>query len=100
ADDVGDACLRGIAGKLDGRGRRGEVEHAVGMGESLEWIVGDRYAEIAGASHFARVLVEERRSGALDGCDQLCTFSLGNRADQRTTHATGCADDNKTHAHD
>ena len=42
ADDVHDARLRGIAGELDGRGGHGEVEHAVGLGEGRQRIVGDR----------------------------------------------------------
>ena len=33
ADDVDDARLRGEFGKLDGRGRRGEIEHAFGLDE-------------------------------------------------------------------
>ena len=44
ADDVDDARLRGEFGEGDGRGGDGEVEHAVGLGEGLDRLVGDRDA--------------------------------------------------------
>ena len=45
ADDVDDARLRGEAGKGHGRLRRGEIEHAMHLGEDRQRIVGDGDAE-------------------------------------------------------
>ena len=66
ADDMDDARLRGVAGEFDGRRRHGEVEHAVGLGEGRQRIVGDRHVDRADAGDLAGILAEMRRAGALD----------------------------------
>ncbi len=58
ADHMHDPRLRRIAGKLDGRGRRGEVQHAVGPGEDRQRIVGDRHAERPDAGQLAGIAAE------------------------------------------
>ena len=66
ADDMHDARLRRIAGELYGRGGHGEIEHAVGLGESGQGIVADLHAERADARQLAGILADLRRAFALD----------------------------------
>ena len=58
ADDMDEAGLRRQRGEFDGRGRRGEIEHAVDVSEDGEGIVGDGDAERLEASHFADVAAD------------------------------------------
>ena len=62
ADDMDDARLRGELGEGDGRGGRGEVEDAVGLGEGRERIVGERDAVRREAGEFAGILADLRRA--------------------------------------
>ena len=97
ADDMHDARLRGVAGELDGRGRHGEVEHAVGLGEGRQRIVGHGHVDRADAGDLAGILAEMRRAGPLDGAGDAHAFHGVDGADQRLAHAAGGAHDDQAH---
>ena len=97
ADDMDDARLRGIAGEFDRRGRRGEIEHAVGLGEGRQRIVGDRHADACRAGELAGILAEMRRAGALDRAGDARARHGVDGADQRLAHAAGRAHHDQPH---
>ena len=79
-----DAGVGGERGELDAGLRRGEVEHAVGLGEQLRRIVGDRHAELAEPGQQAGVLHRARARPLLRRADQrarllACTARTSSR---------------------
>ena len=89
--------LGGERGELDGRGGRGEIENAVGVGEGGQRIVGDRDAERADPGEEAGVLPERRRALALDRAGEPAAFGLGDGLDQRAPHPPGGAHHHEPH---
>ena len=97
ADDMHDARLRGVAGELDTCGRRGEIEHAVGLGKGRQRVVGDFHAERADACELAGVLTNLRRAFSLDRCGDRCAGNGVDRADERLAHSASGSNDDETH---
>ncbi len=97
ADDMGDARLRRVAGEFDGRGRRGEIEHAVGLGEDRQRIVADRHVDDADAGELAGILAEIGRARPLDRAGDARARHRVDGADQRLAHAAGRAHHHQAH---
>ena len=87
ADDMNDAGLGRKSGEGDGRGRGGEVEHAVDMGEDGEGIVGDGDAERVKAGGLAEVAADMGRALGLDSARHDASRRLGEHPGQRLAHA-------------
>ena len=97
ADDVDDAGLGGELGEGDGRRGNGEVEDAVGLGEGLDRLVGDRDAVRREAGEEAGILADLRRAGPFDRGGE---GDAGGRVDdphQRPPHLSGGADHHQPH---
>ena len=97
ADDVDDARLRGELGEGDGRGGDGEVEDAVGLGEGLDRLVGDRDAVRREPGEEAGVLADLGRAGALDRGGEGDAGGRVDDAHQRPPHLPGGADHHQPH---
>ena len=93
ADDMHDARLRSIAGKLDASGRQAEIEHPIGLGEGGQRIVGDGDADRADAGELSCILADAAslplqrgrqtlRRGSLD-CRGSASDPCGRRRRQR-----------------
>ncbi len=87
ADHVDDAGLGGEFGVEHRRGRRREVEDAVGLGEDGQRIVGDRDAPRRQPGEHARILAERRRPLALDRAGERAALGAGHGLDQHPPHA-------------
>ena len=74
-----------------------EIEHAVGLGEDRQRIVGDRHVDAADAGELAGILAEMGRAGALDRADDARARDRVDGADQRLAHAAGRADHHQAH---
>ena len=73
ADHVDDARLGGERREGDGGGGRREVEHAVGLGEDGQRIVGHVHVEQADAGEQPGIVPERGRALPLDGADEACS---------------------------
>jgi hypothetical protein len=83
---VDDARLRGEAGKGHGRLRRGEIEHAMHLGEDRQRIVGNGNAEGPKPSDFAKVLADRGRALRLDAGREHAARCRGDGAGKRLPH--------------
>ena len=92
-----DPRLRRIAGELDRRGGRGEIEHAVRPGEDRQRIIGDRHLDRSEAGDLADIAAEIVGARALDGADDARARYGVDRAYQRLPHAAGRSDHDKAH---
>ena len=97
ADDMDDARLRRQRRHFDGRRGSGEIDHAVGLKQRGERVVGDRDAERAEPGQFAGVAAERGRAGPLQRAGEHRALGRGDGLDQHLAHAPGGADDDKTH---
>jgi hypothetical protein len=89
ADDVNDAGLRRKRGEFRGRSGRGEIEHAVDMGEDGKRIVGDGDADGLEACHLADVAADGGRAFGLDAAGDRASRGLDKHPRQRLAHAPG-----------
>src|SRR5262245_39822263 len=97
ADHVHDAGLGRVPGEFDRCGRRGEIQHAIGLRENRERVVRECYVERADAGEFTCILAEMGRARPFDCTDDARALCRMDRPDQRLPHAPGCADDDETH---
>ena len=84
-------------GEFDGRGRRGEVEHAVDLGKEGQGIVGDGDAERLESRHLADIAAERGRALGLDAAGDRAARGLGQHAGQRLAHAPGSSQHGNFH---
>ena len=97
ADDMDDARLRREAGKGDGRRRRGEIEHAIDLGEDRQRVVGDGDAEGPEARDLAKIAAECGRALGLDAGGERAARRLGEGAGERLAHAPCGAEHGELH---
>ena len=97
ADDMNDARLSGEGREGDGRGGRGEIEHAVDIGEHGERIVGDGDAERVEPGDLADIAADRRRALDLDAAGDGAARRRHERAGQRLAHAPSGPENSQFH---
>ena len=97
ADDMHDPRLRGIAGKLDACGGNAEIEHAIGLCEGRQGIVGDGDAQRSDAGEFAGILAEIWGAWPFDRRRDARPGNRVDGANQRLAHAAGGSYDDEAH---
>ena len=97
ADDMHDAGLRRKRREGCGRGRRGEIEHALDAGEHGQRIVGDGDAERLEPSHLADVAADCRRALDLDAAGDGAARRRRDHTGQRLAHASRCPEHGQSH---
>ena len=75
ADDIDDARLSGEPGESDRGLRRGEIEHAMNLGEDRQRIVGDGDAEGPEPCHLAQIAADRGRALGLDAGGEHAAFA-------------------------
>ncbi len=98
ADDMDAAVARRQFGVSDGRGRDGEVEQPVGIGQERLDIGADRHAVLAEAGQFAGIASDHRRARRIDRARERRILAGRDRLNERPPHAPAGARHDQPHA--